>query len=96
MLPTFPRMKSIKIVKQKPDESAVTAATKNKPATPSTRQIVSTVKSWIAESKERKQSRRRSLPVLTVVIMISFVLVAAGTPEPHRLQSIKIDFEVVR
>lgn len=42
--------------------------------------MVSTVKNWIAESKERKQSQRRSFPVLTIVITITFVLVALGTP----------------
>src|SRR5262249_46012247 len=73
-------MKSIKIVKQKRDESAAPAASENKTTAPSTSQIASTIKNWIAESKERKESQRRSFPVLTIVIVISFVLVALGTP----------------
>lgn len=73
-------MKSVKIVKQKRDESAAAAATENKPITPGTNHIASTVKNWIAESRERKQNQRRSFPVLTIVIMITFVLVALGTP----------------
>src|SRR5262249_8472780 len=70
----------IKIVKQKRDESAAPAASENKTTAPSTSQIASTIKNWIAESKERKQNQRRSFPVLTIAIVISFVLVALGTP----------------
>ena len=73
-------MRSIKVVKQKRDESVAAPPPEDKPVSPSTNQIASTIKNWIAEAKERKQSQRRSLPVLTVVLMITFVLVALGTP----------------
>lgn len=73
-------MRSIKIVKRKREVSAEAPATKDKPVSPSTSQIVSTVKNWIAESKERKHGQPRSFPVLTLVIMTTFVLVALGTP----------------
>jgi hypothetical protein len=73
-------MKSIKIVKQKRDESAASPPTENKPVTPGTNHIASTVKNWIAESKERKRNQRRSFPVLTIVLVMTFVLVALGTP----------------
>ncbi|HEY2961196.1 MAG TPA: hypothetical protein VGJ37_02200 [Pyrinomonadaceae bacterium] len=74
-------MKSIKVIKQKRAEGAVTTTTEsNKPVAPGTARIVSTIKSWIAESRERKQGQRRSLPILTLVIMVTLALVALGTP----------------
>ena len=60
-------MKPIRIVKRSADRDANTTGTQ-KPDEPSTSKIVNTVKSWIAESQERKRSQRRSLTALGVVI----------------------------
>jgi len=62
-------MKPIRIVKRKrnADRNEITTGTQ-KPDEPSASKIVNTVKSWIAESQERKRSQRRSLTALDVVI----------------------------
>ena len=78
---------TIKVIKQKAAEDAVTTNTEtSKPVAPSTAGIVSTIKHWIAESKERKQNQRRSFPILMLVLMITFVLVALGTPVRNHQQ----------
>jgi len=87
-------MKSpIKVIKQKRVKDAVTTNTEtSKSVAPSTARIVSTVKNWIAEAKERKQGQRRSFRILTLGILISFALVALGP----MVESNKTGFEVVR
>ena len=51
-------MRAIKIIKQ--NQSANEAVTEDKkPVEPSSRKIANTVKSWIAESEERRRNQRR-------------------------------------
>jgi len=60
---------SIKIIKRKRDEDSndLKASEEKTPVEPSTREIVSTVKSWIAELQQRKSVQRRSFSQLPVI-----------------------------
>lgn len=84
-------MKPIRIVKRKrsADRDANTTETQ-KPDEPSTSKIVNTVKSWIAESQERKRSQRRSLTALGIVILIAFAVAMAQSPAPKTNPQIKV------
>ena len=75
-------MRSIKIIKHKQTEVAndTTAETK-KQADTSTRKIVDTVKSWIAESQQRRRKLPRSLPALSLLILIAFAVALAQSPQ---------------
>lgn len=76
-------MKSIRVIKQKQIKDAnETTAENNKPIEPTTRNLANTVKSWIAESQERKRSQRHSLIVLGVVILLAFAVAMAQSPAP--------------
>jgi len=76
-------MKSIKIIKQKQIEiTDQTNAETKKPVEPSTRKIVNTVKSWIAESQERRRNGSRSLTALGLLIVIAFAVAMAQSPSP--------------
>lgn len=76
-------MKPIRIVKRKWSADRTESTTENqKPDEPSTSKIVNTVKSWIAESQERKRSQRRSLTALGVVMLIAFAVAMAQSPAP--------------
>jgi len=74
-------MKPIRIVKRNANRNENSTETQ-KPDEPSTSKIVNTVKSWIAESQERKRSQRRSLTALGVVILIAFAVAMAQSPAP--------------
>lgn len=78
-------MKPIRIVKRNAHRDANTNETR-KPDEPSTSKIVNTVKSWIAESQERKRSQRRSLTALGVVILIAFAVAMAQSPAPTAIK----------
>jgi len=82
-------MKPIRIVKRSADRSETTTEPR-KPDEPSTSKIVNTVKSWIAESQERKRSQRRSLTALGVVILITFAVAMAQSPAPTTNAQIKV------
>jgi len=74
-------MKPIRIIKRKQSESATERTTEGKqPDEPSTRSIVNTVKSWIAESQQRKRSQRRSLTALGVLLLVAFAVAMAQSP----------------
>lgn len=76
-------MKPIRIVKRNRNADRTEAITETqKPDEPSTSKIVNTVKSWIAESQERKRSQRRSLTALGVLILIAFAVTMAQSPAP--------------
>jgi hypothetical protein len=84
-------MKPIRIVKRKRSADRTEATTENqKPDEPSTSKIVNTVKSWIAESQERKRSQRRSLTALGVVMLTAFAVVMAQSPTPKTNAQIKV------
>src|ERR1044071_4445160 len=84
-------MKPIRIVKRKRSADRIENTTETqKPDEPSTSKIVNTVKSWIAESQERKRSQRRSLTALGVVILIAFAVAMAQSPEPKTNAQIKV------
>jgi len=82
-------MKPIRIVKRNANRNTNTTETQ-KPDQPSTSKIVNTVKSWIAESQERKRSQRRSLTALGVVILIAFAVAMAQSPAPKTNTQIKV------
>ena len=74
-------MKTIRIVKQKPDANASEATVESKKSVePSARQIVNTVKGWIAESQQRKRLERRSLSAITLLILLTFTAALAQSP----------------
>jgi hypothetical protein len=79
-------MKPIRIIKRQRNEDAnATTAESNRPDEPdepSTRNLVNTVKSWIAESQQRKRSQRTSLTVLGVLILIAAAVAMAQSPPP--------------
>ena len=83
-------MRAIKIIKQK--QTANEAVTEDKKTDePSSRKIAKTVKSWIAESEERRRNQRRSLATLGVVILIAFAVAvgqspASGKPEEQAIK----------
>ena len=63
-------MKSpIKIIKRKlkEDSSELKTPESMRPAEPNTREMVSTVKSWIAELQQRKNAQSRSFSQLPVI-----------------------------
>jgi len=71
----------IRIVKPKRvDEANHEANESKKSAEPRAGKIVSTIKGWIAESQERKRNQRRSLPLITAVVLIAFVAALAQSP----------------
>jgi hypothetical protein len=59
---------SIKIIKRKREEDSndLKASEEKKPVEPSTREMVSTVKSWIAELQKRKRAQVHSFSHLPV------------------------------
>jgi len=61
-------MSSIKIIKRKQNEDAIDLKTAEveKSVEQSTREMVTTVKSWIAEIQQRKRAQSQSLSHLTV------------------------------
>jgi hypothetical protein len=66
-------MKRLRIIKRRQSEPANESPVENKKADQtSTRKMVNTVKGWVAESQERKRSRRRSLTALGLLVLISF------------------------
>ena len=70
-------MRAIKIIKQKQQPTEAVAEDK-KTVEPSSRKIANTVKSWIAESQERRRNQQRSLAALGVVILIAFAVAAVA------------------
>ena len=84
-------MKPIRIIKRKRSEQANQSTTEDqKPSEPSTGKIVHTIKSWIAESQERKRSQRRSLTALGVLILLAFAVAMAQSPAPANDSAIKV------
>ena len=82
-------MKPIRIIKRKRSEDANETTTEiPKPAEPSAQKIVHTVKSWIAESQQRKRSQPRSLAALSIVILIACAVVMAQSPAPTTERSL--------
>ena len=76
-------MKQIIIIKRQQSDSANgTSVEKEKADEPSTRNIVNTVKGWIAESQERKRSQRRSLSAIGLLVLITFAVAMAQSPAP--------------
>ena len=74
-------MRAIKVIKQK--QSANEAVTEDKKTVePSSRKIANTVKSWIAESQERRRNQRHSLAALGVVMLMAFAVAMAQSPAP--------------
>ena len=64
-----------------------------KPVEPSTRKLVNTIKSWIAESEQRKRGQRRSpLPAGKYELTIQRQLACCSGP---LVESNRINFEVV-
>lgn len=83
-------MKRVRIIKRKRSEDANAATTEShKPDEPSTSKIVHTVKSWIAESQQRKRTQRRTLTALGVLILLAFAVAMAQSPAPAK-QAIKV------
>ena len=76
-------MRAIKIIKQKQQPNTAVAEDK-KTVEPSSRNIANTVKSWIAESQERRRNQRRSLAALGVVILITFAVAMGQSTAPKR------------
>ena len=75
-------MKAIRIVKHKQSEDAIEATHEKQPVESSTRQIANTVKSWIAESEQRRRKLPRSLPALGLFVLIACTLAKAQSPAP--------------
>jgi hypothetical protein len=81
-------MKSIRVIKQKQTETTnETAVESKKPVEPSTGKLVHTVKSWIAESEQRRRDLPRSLPVLGLLILLAFAVAMAQSPAPTSVKS---------
>lgn len=74
-------MRAIKIIKPKETKDAnETPSDIQKPGEPITNGLVHTIKGWIAESRERKQTQRRSLTALGVLILIAFAIAMGQSP----------------
>ena len=54
---------------------------------PSTQKLVHTVKSWIAESQERRRNLPRTLTALSVLILIAFAVAMAQSPAPTSVKT---------
>ena len=77
-------MKAIKIIKHKQskDEPPVeTPARAQNPVNPTPNHLVHTIKGWIAETRERKRTQRLSLTALGALILITFAITMAQTPQ---------------
>lgn len=76
-------MKTIRIIKRAPLRDANDAITENKKTVePSARSVANTVKSWIAESEQRRRAQRHSLSVLGLVVVIAFAVAKGQTQQP--------------
>lgn len=75
-------MKSIRIIKQKQIEHVTETAVEKTSVQSSTRKIANTVKSWIAESEQRRRDLPRSLSALGLLILITFAVGMAQSPTP--------------
>ena len=73
-------MRSIRIIKRADlrDDASVDD---KKPAEPVTRSVADTVKSWIAETEQRKRAQRHSLAALGLVILIAFTVSMGQTTQ---------------
>ena len=77
-------MKAIKIIKQnQTKDSNETPVESKKPAEPTTNGVVHTIKGWIAETRERKRSQRRSLTALGLLILTAFAIAVAQSSPPQ-------------
>lgn len=67
-------MKTIRIIKRAQiREATETAADESKkPVEPTTRSLADTVKSWIAETEQRKRTQRHSFAALGLLVLIAF------------------------
>jgi len=72
-------MRAIKIIKPKQTKDE-TVTELQKPVEPTTNGLVHTIKGWIAESRERKQTQRRSLTALGILILIAFAIAMGQSP----------------
>jgi len=59
-----------------------------KPVEPSTRNIADTVKSWIAESEQRKRTQRHSLAALGFLVLIAFTVGMGQSTQPSSVRAL--------
>ncbi|HKS08636.1 MAG TPA: hypothetical protein VJS13_03755 [Pyrinomonadaceae bacterium] len=69
-------MKTIRIIKraQMRDATELAADESKKPVEPTPRSLADTVKSWIAETEQRKRTQRHSLAALGFLVLIAFTV----------------------
>ena len=74
-------MRATKIIKQnQTKDSNETQLESKKPVEPTTNGLAHTIKGWIAETRERKRSERRSLTALGVLMLMAFAIAVAQSP----------------
>jgi hypothetical protein len=90
-------MRSIRIIKQKRAEDvSETPIETKRPADPSTREIVNTIKSWISESQQRKRGQRRSLSALIVLILFAFAVALAQSAAPTNERALTAEERAIK
>lgn len=69
-------MRTIRIIKraQVRDAAEANADESKKPVEPTARSLADTVKSWIAETEQRKRTQRHSLAALGLLVLIAFTV----------------------
>jgi hypothetical protein len=77
-------MRQIRVIKRVQLQEANQPAVENKKSVePTTRSLADTVKSWIAESEQRKRTQRHSLAALGLLVLITFTVgMAQSTQQP--------------
>jgi hypothetical protein len=75
-------MRQIRVIKRVQLQEATQPAVENKkPVEPTARSLADTVKSWIAESEQRKRTQRHSLAALGLVVLIAFTVSMGQTTQ---------------
>ena len=82
-------MKTIRIIKRAQMRDVVEAAAdeSKKPVEPTTRSLADTVKSWIAETEQRKRTQRHSLAALGFLVLICFTVGMGQSTQPASNQT---------
>ena len=84
-------MKTIRIIKRAQVRDATEAADESKkPVEPTARTLADTVKSWIAETEQRKRTQRHSLAALGFLVLIAFTVGMGQSTATNQTPPIKV------
>ena len=84
-------MKTIRIIKRAQVRDATEAADESKkPVEPTARTLADTVKSWIAETEQRKRTQRHSLAALGFLVLIAFTVGMGQSTATNQSPPIKV------